>query len=70
MRSSAMSFSNWSKIERLRAVGKRVLGIVVDFEQQAIGARGDRGARHGRNFVAKSRCRATGRPQSADAKVS
>src|SRR5882724_10047181 len=40
------------RIERLRAVGERVVGIVVDFDEQAVGARGYRGASHCGNFVA------------------
>src|SRR5690242_17512233 len=40
--------------ERLRAVGEGMLGIVVDFDEQAVGSGSDRGARHGRNFVAST----------------
>jgi len=36
----------------LRAIGKRVIGVVVDFDEEAIGAGGDSGAGHGRHFVA------------------
>ena len=47
-------------IERLRAIGKRVIGIVVYFDQQTVCTGGHRSARHGRNFRA-ARCRATER---------
>ncbi len=56
--------------ERLRAVGKRVLRIVVHFEEQAVGACGNRGARHGRNLVANSGAVRRDRPKSGGAKVS
>ena len=39
-------------MQGLRAVGEGVVGIVVDFDEQAVGACGDGGASHGRNFVA------------------
>src|SRR5216683_99189 len=39
-------------LERLRAVGERVVGIVVDFDEEAISAGGNRGAGHWRHFVA------------------
>src|SRR5580693_2384901 len=38
--------------QRLRAIAKRVIGIVVHLYQQPVGAGGHRGARHGQNFVA------------------
>src|SRR2546423_9202590 len=41
-------------LEGLRAVGKSVIGIVVDFDEQAVRARGYGGAGHGRNFVTAS----------------
>src|ERR1019366_3071461 len=41
--------------ERLGAIGKRMLRIVVHLEEQAIGARRNRRPSHGRNFVAASR---------------
>src|SRR4051812_43318110 len=40
--------------ERLRAVGEGMVGIVVDFDEQAVGAGGHRGTSHGGNFVAAS----------------
>src|SRR5215475_309087 len=39
-------------LERLRAVGKRMLWIVVYFDEQTVRTRGDRSARHRWNFVA------------------
>src|SRR6266849_1078098 len=41
-----------SGLEGLRAIGKSVVGVVVDFDEQAVGAGGYGGAGHGRNFVA------------------
>src|SRR5215813_13143899 len=38
--------------EGLSAIGKRMLRIVVHFDQQTVRTRGDRSARHRRNFVA------------------
>src|SRR6266849_3194054 len=43
-----------SGLEGLRAIGKSVVGVVVDFDEQAVGAGGYGGAGHGRNFVAAS----------------
>ena len=40
------------RTQRLRAVAQRVVGIGVHFHQQPVGARGHRGARHGRHLVA------------------
>ena len=56
--------------ERLRAVGKRVLGIVVHFEEQAVGAGRDRRRAPWEEPCREFRCRATDRPQSGGAKVS
>ena len=42
------------RIERLRAVGQRLVGLMMDFDQQRIGARRHRSPRHGRHFVAAS----------------
>src|SRR2546426_8223378 len=36
----------------LRAVAERMIGIVMDFDQQPVRARGDRGARHRRGLFA------------------
>src|SRR2546423_673199 len=41
-------------LERLRAVGEGMVGIVVYFDEQAVGAGGHSGASHGGNFVAAS----------------
>ena len=38
--------------ERLRAVGERLVGVGMDFDEQAVAAGGNRGARHGGNLVA------------------
>ncbi len=46
--------SERSWIERLRSVGERVVGIVMHFDEQAVGSSGDRSAGHRRNFVAAS----------------
>src|SRR5882724_3459438 len=47
--------SERGRFERLCAVGKRMLGIVVDFNQQSICACSNGGTRHRWNFVAASR---------------
>src|SRR5207302_1469593 len=39
-------------LERLCAIGESVIGVVVDFDEQAVGARGYRCSSHRRNFVA------------------
>ena len=39
-------------IDGLRAVGERLFGLVVDFDQDAVGAGGDGGAGHGQHAVA------------------
>src|ERR1700728_1385040 len=39
-------------VEGLGAVGEGVVGIVVDFDQDAVGACGYGGSSHGRDFVA------------------
>jgi len=38
--------------EGLCAVGEGVIGVVVDFDQEAVGAGGYGGSGHGRDFVA------------------
>src|SRR5258707_5190194 len=43
------------RFERLRSVGKGVIGIVVDLDEETVRARGHGSARHGRNFVAAAR---------------
>ena len=52
MRSSAMSLSNWSKKSDCAPSESACSGSLMHFEEQAVGAGGNRGARHGRNFVA------------------
>src|ERR1700720_3149707 len=39
-------------LKRLRAVGERGVGIVVNFNEQAVSSGGNRSAGHGRHFVA------------------
>ncbi len=39
-------------VDGLRAVGERLLGLVVHFDQDAVGADGDGGAGHGQHLVA------------------
>src|SRR5882672_351952 len=43
------------RFERLRSVGKGVIGIVVDLDQETVCARSHGSARHGRNLVAAAR---------------
>src|ERR1039458_7118009 len=42
------------RVERLRAVGERFIGLVMDLNEHGIGARGSGGKRHGGYFVAAS----------------
>ena len=51
MRISSHQLRELRGIERLRAIRKRVIGIVVHFDEQSIGSGGYGGTSHRHNFI-------------------